>query len=108
MATENEKNGILEITGIVGDWNYEDSKPDTWSSRPRLCSIRFNPGAASDKLLVTEQVASGPEIFYARCADANDQRIEYYHGSRYTPFIDFSGSTLSAGHKVVIKLWRDA
>jgi len=108
MATELEKNGILEITGIAADWDYKASKPASWPANPRLTSIKFNPGAASDALLVNQKEAGGPEAFYARCADINDQRIEYYHGGRCIPYIDFSGCTLSANHKVVIKLWRES
>ncbi len=102
-----ERSGKLEITGINADWDYKASKPDSWPDNPRLTSIKFNPGAASDALLVKERDDTGPEAFYCSCADVNDQRIEYYHGGRCIPYIDFGDCTLSAGHKVIIKLWRD-
>jgi hypothetical protein len=108
MADVIELNGKLEITSIAADWNYRTSKPDSWPDFPRLASIKFNPGAANDKVKICEESDGGPEIFYVSCSDVNDQRVEYYHGQHATPYIDFSASTLSAGHKVVIKLWREA
>jgi hypothetical protein len=107
MATVLERNGTLQITEISADWDYKTNKPDSWPERPRLTSIRFNPGAADDELYIAEQNDGGPEVFYSKCQSVYDQRVEYYHGQRVVPYIDFSLCSFSAGHKVVIKLWRD-
>jgi hypothetical protein len=105
-ATALERGGILELTVIDADWSYKASHPDSWPDRPKLLSIRFVPGAASDKLVVCQQDDGGPQIFNALCADTGSV-IEYYHGTIRIPYIDLSLSTLSAGHRVVISLWRD-
>jgi hypothetical protein len=107
MATTLERNGILEITSIAADWDYKASRPTNWPEKPRLTSIKFNPGAADDKLTIKEQNDGGPECFFCLCQNTYDQRIEYYHGQRIIPYIDFSACTLSAGHSVIIKIWRD-
>lgn len=107
MATELEKNGCLEITSIAADWDYRASKPSGWPNKPRLLSIQFDPGATDDKLLVREQDDGGATRFYAICQNGYDQKIKYFHGVRVMPYIDFSGSTLSAGHRVTIELWRE-
>jgi hypothetical protein len=67
MATENELNGIVEISAIAADWDYKASKPASWPNSPRLVSIKFVPGAADDKLVIKEQSDGGPTIFYAPC-----------------------------------------
>ena len=103
-----EKDGILEITGINADWDYKASKPANWADNPRLSSITFVPGAASDKLVVRQKEAGGPRRMEVSCADANDQRIKYFHGQHVMPYIDEGNSTLSADHVVIIELWRDA
>jgi hypothetical protein len=108
MATENIRDGIIEITSIAADWDYDTIRPAGWPSKPRLLSINFVPGAADDTILIRVNDTTGPQCFYARCENVYDQRIEYYHGSRFRPFIDFSECTLSAGHKLIIKLWRDS
>jgi len=106
MATANELNGCLEISGIAADWDYKASKPANWPDHPKIASIQFDPGAADDVLVIVEQWDLGPQRFYAKCNDVYDQRCKYYHGSRMIPYIDFSACTLSAGHKVTIELWR--
>lgn len=105
MATELERNGVLEITSVVADWDYRVSKPSGWPSHPRISSIQFDPGAADDALSITEQDGGGPQRFYAKCEDQYDQRCKYYFGARVQPYIVFSESALSAGHKITIELW---
>lgn len=107
MATENERHGTLEITGIAADWDYKTSKPINWPDIPRLNSIQFNPGAASDCLVVKEKDEDGPKIFYALCENTNDQRVKYYHGNRKIPFIDHGDCTFTGTYSVIIELWRE-
>jgi hypothetical protein len=106
MATEIELNGVLEITSISADWDYKASKPAKWPDRPQIASIQFTPSAADDKLMIREQSAGGPERFYSICENVYDARCKYYFGARIIPYIVFSESTLGAGHKVTIELWR--
>jgi hypothetical protein len=106
VATQVELNGVLEITSISADWDYKASKPAGWPNRPQIASVQFNPGAADDELMIREQESGGPERFFSKCENAYDQRCKYYFGNRIIPYIVFSESTLSAGHKVVIELWR--
>lgn len=108
MATELERDGCLQITGISGDWNYLASRPANWPENPQLSSIEFHPGAASDQLVVKQRADDGPVRFDSMAVDnAADSRIKYFHGVRVVPFIDYDKCTFSAGHRVVIELWRE-
>jgi hypothetical protein len=106
MATEVELGGKLELTAIAADWDYRASKPASWPIYPSLLSISFHPGAADDKLVVKHQSDGGPTIMNVTCENAYDDRIEYFHGTKARPYIDFSASVFSAGHKVIMQLWR--
>ena len=108
MATANETDGCLELTSIAADWDYTVSKPAQWPPLPRLNSIEFHPGAASDRLIVKQKGNTGATRFDSGVVEsAGDSRIKYFHGTRVVPYIDDAVSTLSAGHKVIIELWRD-
>ena len=106
MTTKNETDGCLELTGIDADWDYTTQKPSTWPDNPRLMSIEFHPGATSDVLWIKQEQDTGVTRFYANCNSVSDSRVKYFHGSRCKPFIDHGSCTLSAGHKVIIELWR--
>jgi len=107
MATTLEQEGCLEITGIVGDWDYATEKPDSWPDNPRLASISLHPGGA-DVLIVRQRRVGAVRRVHWSCADTNDDRVKYFHGTRVVPFIDESECTLNAGHVVIIELWREA
>lgn len=107
MATENERNGKLELSSIAADWDYKASRPTDWPIIPRLLSITFVPGAAADRIVVKEEDDAGPTVFDVTCENTYDQRVKYFHGGRVIPFIDFGDCTFSAGHKVTIQLWRE-
>ena len=108
MTTQIDLNGCLDISEITADWDYEVSKPLNWHNRPRLLSIEFHPGSASDRMVIKESRADGPVRFDNGEVDsASDSRIKYFHGVRATPYIDYSECTLSAGHRVIIETWRE-
>lgn len=107
MAVSLEMDGILQITEIAADWNYRTDGPDNWPDRPRLLSIKFTPGAVGDKIMVRQRDPGGPEAAYFACENDTEPRIEYFHGTIRLPYILFSESTLSVGHKLVINLWRE-
>jgi len=109
MATQSESLGGLVITGIAADWDYIASKPPFWPNLPRIASIQFDPGAAADVLIVKDGSDAGP----VRCSlgpvdGQGDQRIKYFFGARFIPYIDFSDCTLSANHRVIIELWSES
>ena len=107
MATVIAEDGCMEITGIVADWDYAASKPDDWPDNPRLASISYHPGGA-DEFVVRQRRVGAVRRIHWTCADANDDRVKYFHGVRCVPFIDLSECTLNAGHVVIIELWRDS
>jgi hypothetical protein len=93
----------IELTGIDADWTFATQFPAKDSIK--INAIIFQPGAASDKLSIKDNSDSGVEIFPAiPKVDASDGQIVYYWGQHMRPYIDFSASTLSAGHKVIILL----
>ena len=109
MTTAIELNGCLDITSIDADWDYASGKPSHWAERPRLLSIEFHPGSASDRMVIKESEEGGPQRFDSGEVDSSsDSRIKYFHGVRVRPFIDFSECTLSAGHRVIIETWRES
>jgi hypothetical protein len=101
--------GTILVEGIDADWDYDTDKPHGWPDNPRLSSIEFHPGSTSDRMVVKQHGESGIDRFDSGEADSvSDNRIKYFHGTRCSPFIDYSECTLSAGHKVIIELWREA
>ena len=108
MTTELEQDGCLEITSITGDWDYKASKPGNWPDFPRLNSIEFHPGSANDRMVIKQFDDDGPTRFDSNYVDdQSDSRIKYFNGTRVKPYIDYSDCVLSAGHKVIIELWRE-
>ncbi|MFA5378193.1 MAG: hypothetical protein WC455_20740 [Dehalococcoidia bacterium] len=107
MAVNLEMDGMLQVTDISADWSYLANRPEGWPARPRLLSMKFTPGAVGDKIMVRQRDPGGPEAFYASCENDTEPRIEYYHGTTRLPYVLFSESTLSPGHKLVINLWRE-
>jgi hypothetical protein len=108
LATQIESRGGLVITAIAADWSYNVSKPPFWEDLPRIASIQFDPGAAADVLVIKD----GSDAAATRCSlgpvdGQGDQRIKYFFGARFVPYIDFSECTLSADHRVTIELWSE-
>ena len=107
MATEVKRLPYsVEVNSIAADWEWPTSgNPD--DINPQLESITFVPGANNDKLIVRDGSLTGPIIFHALCLDKNE-KVQYYHGNRKSPYIESSECTLNAGHKVVFDLVRSA
>lgn len=107
-ATELETDGCLILTAIDADWDYKASKPGNWPDIPRLNSIEFHPGAASDRMIIKQVGDDGATRFDSgEVESAGDSRIKYFHGVRVVPYVDYGDCTLSEGHKVIIELWRE-
>ena len=103
MATTVKEGSSVEVNTIVGDWDWGVSG-NTKDKDPKLASITFVPGSANDKLVVKDGSDAGPVIFSGLCLTV-DEKVQYYHGARKRPLIDFNLCVFSAGHKVLIDLW---
>lgn len=106
---------VIELTGIAADWDLtssDDTDALDLFGKPGIAisSIRFRPGGSADRLVVKEDSATGVTICEMRYGSGgvgvfpNEDLIEYFHGARHRPYIDFSDCTLTSGHKVLIKL----
>jgi len=82
-----------EITAMDSDYDATEDIP--------IVSIKLFPGAANDILIVKNGSDTGPTICKLESTDG-EPRVEYFFGSYWQPYIDFSECTLSAGHSVVI------
>ncbi len=108
MTTTLEKDGALEISGISEDWDYKSEQPANWPQNPRLSSIEYHPGAASDRCIFRHKDAGGIRRYDSNAVESdNDSRIKYFHGSRCMPYLKYAECTFAAGAYVVIELWRD-
>lgn len=107
MTTENIRHGVIELTAISADWDYRASVPTGWPNHPRIMSMQFNPAASGDKIYVRDEDENGPVVFEVTADSSDDQRIKYFHGTRAMPYVDFSECILTAGHKLIIDLWRE-
>jgi len=91
MANLVESNGKFEINSIAADYDYEKSI---------FCkAIHFIPGAASDAISIKDKDDTGVK-FYILSTDGESRILPMYM-TKIIPYIDFSESTLSAGHKVI-------
>lgn len=82
------------------DWLWNSDLPGELKSHPNgifLKAIRFHPGAANDEMIVREEDAYGPALFQVKCANAYDDRIQYFEGVRlHKPVVIASQCTLGA------------
>lgn len=112
-ATTLSDDGLtLTITDITADWHWDDS--DSWdnakySDGVRVNWIRFHPGATDDAIILTDDVvgdASTLYYFQVKCADAYDDRIQYYSGAKMKLFLDVTDCVVStANDSITIQLW---
>ena len=103
MATEVKEGLSVEVNTIVADWDWGVSG-STLDKNPKLAAITFVPGAADDVLVVKDGSDAGPVIMMATCL-TTDEKVQYFHGARKRPYVDFGDCTFTAGHKVLIDLW---
>ena len=99
---------VLTLTAVDVDWNWYDSFPGTKESGIEIFSIRFNPGAASDRCVINDGSTSGADLFDSSvAADTGDGTIEYYpRGIFFKPVLDASDGTYNAAAKVTIVFIR--
>ncbi len=95
----------LHITGMSEDFDWKTQGTITADgvieeSIP-LNSICFVPGQNDDELIVRDGSITGPIIFHALCLNT-DEKVQYFHGSRKRPVIDFSECTLAGGTHYII------
>jgi hypothetical protein len=99
-----EKGHEITISEISADWAWSSY----WASGSALTTgiyikaIKFFPGAAGDKLLVTDTTDAGAVISFIQSSDGEPRVDTAWANLPEKPYIDFSGCTLSAGHKVTI------
>jgi len=101
-TTVTKSNGFIELTAIDADWSWDDLFSGSYDNGIKVGSIQFNPGEASDRMVIKEGSDAGPAIFDALCPDTEEKNL--YIGTICRPVVDFSACTLSAGHKVIIRL----
>jgi len=82
--------------------NIEVSDADWTGSLRGVQSIQFNPGAASDKLVVKDGDASGPVAFQTIADGSSDEVIKYFGEVPFTPFIDVSECTIDTTILVIL------
>jgi hypothetical protein len=96
---------VTTISAMDEDWDWQDTFTDTSSTEyihgPAVLYIIFQPGAASDYLQICEGAANGPEYLPAVATDEGALVVSL-EGQRAKLVIDYSDSTLSAGHKITI------
>ena len=95
----------LHITAMGEDFDWATQGCITRDGRidqsVPLNSICFVPGQANDELIVRDGSITGPIIFHALCLNT-DEKIQYYHGSRKQPCIDFSECTVAGGTHYIL------
>lgn len=100
--------GIINLTGIDADWDYEASKPSGWPRFPAWHSIQFHSDTSQDVLVVRHGSAGGVLITRLELAAADgkaDQRVYYCEGKNLSPYID--EEFLGSSEIVILTLWRD-
>ena len=104
MSLTVKKDGkILELTHDAATaWTWQDATYG-WGTASQFLRIRYIhwiPAATDDVICIRNESTSGPIVFYAKAADAYDQRIIYYHNAPFRPVIDQT-TTTGAGQIVV-------
>ncbi len=91
--TVNTRGMWTEVSAMDSDYDAGEDFP--------IMSIKLLPGQANDILIVKNGSATGPKVCKLESTDG-EPRIEYFFGSYFQPYIDYSDCTLSANHGVVI------
>jgi hypothetical protein len=105
MANTTTRSGrIITITGLDANWNLATDMPDYSTSGLSVRSIRFNPSAANDKMIIRESSSAGPLIFRVMASAQTDDRIQYYYGQWMKPTITIDQCTLSAASSAYVTI----
>ena len=93
--TTTVKGKFVTITGLDDKWEYTDLVGSDETIRIR--SIRFNPSADADILIVYENSTGGATIFKAEADSTLAALVQYYpgkdgNGVPMQPVIDCTGS----------------
>ena len=97
MALASVKDGkYLELTHDASTaWQWNDASHG-WGAASKYIILRrilWIPNATDDVICIRNGGTAGPIIFYAKAADAYDQRVEYFDGEVCNPVIDASTTT---------------
>ncbi len=95
MAVIQSKN-VIELSGTIANFDLGCERP--------IKSISFEPGAASDILVVRDESSAGPRLFEVSASDTHDQRVMYFNNALLHPVITVSQCTFTAGTKIVFIL----
>lgn len=97
VATQGQ---FTSISDIDSDFVYTSIS----SSRIRLASIKFIPGAAGDSVVIKETTDAGPIITKLQSLDG-EARVDqsFQLNTKASPMLDFSESVVSAGSVVIIQ-----
>ena len=108
-TTETEGGRGVELTAISENWTYSANSMvyGRDGNGARIDWIMYCPGTGDtgDVLLIKEGSTTGRTIFYANATNHTAQQIVYYHGARLRPVLDYTNSSVSTGHRLIIQLW---
>lgn len=92
----------IDISSIDADWQWNSTGSPFVAEKDMFVTfICFVPGATSDKLVLLEEDANGASLFPPEASITGASMIIYVY-RHCKPFIDYSASTFSSGHKVII------
>ena len=95
-------NAAFTISEIDDDWTWTDTfTQDAYVKGIRVWSLLFQPGAIGDVLSMRNGSASESLLFPDNTFIDLKPQIVYCGNNILKPFIDYSESTFSSGHKVI-------
>lgn len=101
---------FIQITGLDADWDWAvectDLKDAVNLGGLKVSSIRFDPSAQDDIMVIKEVNASGAVLFYRKAEDVYSNDPIRYNGGRMRPFLDIGDCTFTtpANARVIIEL----
>jgi hypothetical protein len=97
---------VIDISAMDSDWTWNEKGGPYTSDKEGIVVkyILFLPGAIGDVLVIKNGSATKESLFPDMAVPVKQANIMYYQGRMLKPFIDYSESTLSAGHRVMIGL----
>lgn len=108
MATIKRGGNFIEITSIAADVSPQDifGTDDNFPEGKKVKRIEFVAGANNDICVIRQDDRDDPIITTLASPDVEMVDRTYFDddGQYMWPYIDFSESTLTAGHKVIFEL----